>query len=168
MRTRIDRFVEDALVDFRKWYVTADWHGKERDCVNRFALGFLARNIRRGAAISELGQIRIESAVPQPNRYQRAAACKDIVIWGDSLSTTWSDEWIPVNFPRVVMEWKTVRAARPRENFDNHDTTWLRAFTREHPTTFGYLVQAFHGKTDRGVDWAKVARGAVAQSNRRA
>lgn len=168
MRTRIDRFVEDALVDFRDWFIAADWHGKEHDCVNRFAFGFLARSVRRGAAIGELGQIRIECAVPQPTRYKRASACKDLVIWKDSLATAWSEDWSPVNYPRVVMEWKTVRAARPRENFDDHDTRWLRSFTRENPSTLGYLVQAFDGKAGRGVDWAKVARGSVSQANRRA
>lgn len=117
MRTRIDRFVEDALVDFREWYMCTDWHGKERDCVNRFALGFLARSVQRGAAISDIGQIRIECAVPQPKRYCRAAACKDLVVWGDPLATAGSEDWTPVNLPRVVMEWKTVRATRPRENF---------------------------------------------------
>lgn len=168
VRTRIDRFVEDALVEFRDWYVTADWYGKERDCVNRFAFGFLAQRIAPGAAITDLGQIRLECAVPQPARYQRAAACKDLVVWKDSLATTWAGDWIPTNYPRVVMEWKTIRTATPRRAFDDHDTEWLRSFTRENLSSFGYLVQTFDGIGHRSVDWAKVARGSISESNRRA
>jgi|GEM_PF-4066136 len=31
MRTRIDRFVEEALIKFCDWYVNSNWLGKERD-----------------------------------------------------------------------------------------------------------------------------------------
>lgn len=172
MRTRIDRFVEDALLDFAEWYVSTDWRGKERDCVNRFALAFLAQRVRPGAAMSDLSQIRIECAVPQPARYGRKpgrpAACKDLVIWRKPLDTAWTESWEPTNYPRIVMEWKTLRSGNLREGFDPHDEQWLKAFTRENPRSFGYLVQVFDNGVPRRVDWAKVARGTVYPVNRRA
>jgi hypothetical protein len=97
-----------------------------------------------------------------------ALCMQDLVIWKDSDTTAWSTDWSPVNYPCVVMEWKVSRSARPKEAFDDHDTEWLRAFTREYSGTLGYLVQAFHGQGYRGVHWAKVARGAVLPRNRRA
>ena len=106
MRKRIDRFVEDALVDFDEWFVNADWYGKERECVNLFAHGFLSREIQPGAAVEQLTQIRIESAVPQQTEYRRPVAPKDLVIWKDGLTTPWNREWEVSNHPRVVMEWK--------------------------------------------------------------
>ncbi len=171
MRTRIDRFVEDALSDFAEWYASSDWRGKERDCVNQFALVFLAQRVQPGAAISHLGQIRIECAVPQPARYVRKpgrpAACKDLVIWREPLDTAWAGSWEPTNSPRVVMEWKTLRSGNFRDGFDRHDERWLTAFTRENPKSLGYLVQVTDNGATRRVDWAKVARGAVIPVNRR-
>ena len=54
MRKRIDRFIEDALGEFTRWYVDSEWLGKERDCVNMFAMNFLAKAVEPDAAISEL------------------------------------------------------------------------------------------------------------------
>jgi hypothetical protein len=173
-RKRIDRFIEEALLAFTEWYIDADdWYGKERDCVNRFAHGFLGKDVGSNAAIKNVEQIRIECAVPQPRvagkkRYSRIAACKDIVIWRDALSTAWSRDWMPVNFPWVVMEWKTFRKGTPRGEYDAHDIEWLELFTAEKPVSYGYLVQVYAGeKAKRGVSWAKVARGRVQQTNRR-
>ena len=44
MRKRIDRFIEDALGDFTEWYVDSEWLGKERDCVNMFAMNYIAKD----------------------------------------------------------------------------------------------------------------------------
>lgn len=168
MRTRIDRFAEDALIEFAEWFETNTWLGKERDCVNLYAHRFLARRVRKGAAIQDLAQIRIECGVAQPCGYKRPAATKDLVIWQDALSTAWNANWEPVNFPGVVMEWKTKRSGRRAEQFHDHDMAWLKAFTGENPTAFGYLVAVFCGDESRSVNWAKVARGEVQQRNRRA
>ena len=100
MRKRIDRFIEDALIDFRDWYVSSGWLGKERDCVNMFAHNFLTSGIEPGAAISQLGQIRIESAAPQPTDYKNRTAAKDLVIWKNSHDTACipgTDSNFPVN-----------------------------------------------------------------------
>ena len=163
MRRRIDRFIDDSLTEFAKWYVSSDWLGKERDCVNLYAMRYLAGQVEPGAAVEHLSQIRVECAVPQPEGYTRKAATKDLVIWRHPEGTTWDDAWQPVNVPRVVMEWKTRRKARAVLDFDTHDMEWLKGFTNQNPGTFGYLVTVCHRKNDRSIAWAKVSKGVVAE-----
>jgi hypothetical protein len=168
MRTRIDRFIEDALVEFSEWFTVTNWLGKERDCVNLFVHRFLAKRIEAGAAIADMAQIRIEGSVRQPAGYQRIAATKDVVIWDDPLSTVWDEGWEPVHSPHVVMEWKVYRTGSYVPIFNSHDTEWLSSFTRECPKAFGYLVQICYDDDRRTVDWSKVAEGGVRHRNRRA
>ena len=167
MRKRIDRFIEDALVEFKDWYINAEWNGKERDCVNMFAHGFLGRNVQPGAAIQQLTQIRIESAAPQPRGYKKLTASKDLVIWKDELGTVWGKKWQVSNVPWVVMEWKTKRKGKPSHSFNAHDIEWLAGFTNDYPETFGYLVCIYDGPYGRIVDWAKVRQGVISNTNRR-
>jgi len=167
MRKRIDRFIEDALGEFSAWYITAEWLGKERDCVNMFALNFLARAVKPGAAISELGQIRIESPVPQPSGFTKITAAKDLVIWNNSQDTVWDSDWSVSKHPRVVLEWKIKRNGKQPTQFDDHDVQWLSSFTRQFQDTFGYLVRVYDGPSGRSVDWAKVRDGVINKTNKR-
>ncbi|NKI35761.1 hypothetical protein HFP89_11370 [Wenzhouxiangella sp. XN79A] len=167
MRSRLDRFVEDALEDFSHWFLSASWQGKERDCVNLFAHRFLAAQIQPGAAVSDLAQVRIEGAVPQPRACSRQSAPKDLVIWNDALATAWDENWRAAHHPRLVMEWKLSRSGRSPKSFSQHDVSWLTAFTAEYPDTFGYLVRVHAASGVRTVDWAKVRCGAINETNRR-
>ncbi|WP_070988601.1 hypothetical protein [Halofilum ochraceum] len=167
MRKRIDRYVEDALVDFGDWYIDAEWYGKERDCVNMYALGFLARNVQKGVAIEDMAQIRIESPVPQPPGYKSPTAHKDLTVWSDGLSTSWDQNWEVADWPRIVMEWKFKRIGKPPTTFDEHDTGWLRSFTAAFEDTFGYVIRVYDGSRGRVVDWAKITRGILNATNRR-
>ena len=167
MRKRIDRFIEDALCDFANWYVDSGWLGKERDCVNMFAMNFLAKAIEPDAAISELGQIRIESPVPQPKDYSRITAAKDLVIWSNSFDTVWDKEWNAPNHPRAVLEWKIKRKGWPSTQFHAHDIDWLSGFTSEFQDTFGYLIRVYDGPHGRAVNWAKVRGGSINATNKR-
>jgi hypothetical protein len=164
MRIRIDRFIDDALQEFANWYVSSPWLGKERDCVNMYAMKYLTEKVKPGAAINHLSQIRIECAVPQPDGYTSKSATKDLVVWREIHETTWDDTWQPVNVPRVVMEWKTRRRPRSVLDFDTHDMEWLKAFTKQNPSTFGYLVTVCHRREERFVAWAKVSKGIIATS----
>ena len=167
-RKRIDRFLEDALLEFADWYVaTTQWHGKERDCVNAYAHRHLSRRIRKGAAVEDIAQVRIESAAPQPKGFTKLTAPKDLVIWRDGLSTVWDSEWNACDWPWVVMEWKFKRSGKPPTIFDSHDLDWLCGFTAEYEQTFGYLIRVYDGPHGRCVDWAKVARGVLNETNRR-
>lgn len=167
MKKRIDRYVEEALIDFEDWYAVSSWLGKERDCVNMFAMNFLARNIGPESAIKDLAQIRIECPVPQPSGYPRDGASKDLVIWADPLQTTWDSDWKPAQAPKVILEWKTVRTGACPESFHDHDMEWLTRFTREYPDATGYLVSVYHPMDGRRVDWAKVSNGSVSVKNRK-
>ena len=167
MRKRIDRFIEDVLTEFGDWFIAADWIGKERDCVNMFAHGFLSREIKPGAAIHQLTQIRIESASPQPKGYKKLTASKDLVIWKDGLETVWGEKWQVRNYPWVVMEWKIKRKGKPSSRFDAHDVEWLSGFTKDYSGTFGYLVRLYDGVHGRAIDWAKVRQGVIRETNKR-
>jgi hypothetical protein len=167
MRKRIDRYIEDALINFRDWYISSSWLGKEHDCVNIFAHNFLANGIEPGAAISKLGQIRIESAVPQPTGYKNKTARKDLVIWKKSYDTVWDSDWSVSKYPWVVMEWKTKRKGAVPQKFSSHDLDWLSGYTEQHSDTFGYLVRVYGGPRGRSVDWAKVRRGNINGTNKR-
>ena len=167
MRKRIDRFIEDALDEFTRWYVDSAWLGKERDCVNMFAMNFLAKAVKPGAAISELGQIRIESPVPQPKGFSKITAAKDLVIWGNSFETAWDEEWNASHYPKAVLEWKIKRSGRRPDHFHRHDISWLSGFTSDYQNTFGYLIRVYDGPQGRAVDWAKVRGGAINGTNRR-
>jgi hypothetical protein len=166
-RHRIDRFIEEALLSFGAWFESADWHGKERDCVNLFALGFLARDIGPPAPIRELTQIRIECPVPQPAHFSRPSAAKDLVIWKDGHQTTWAQDWSPRHFPWVVMEWKWKSRGRPDTEFDAHDLDWLTGFTKASPKSLGYLVRVYDGPHGRSLHWAKVRQGLLKATGRR-
>jgi hypothetical protein len=167
MRKRIDRFIEDALGEFGDWYVNSDWLGKERDFVNMLALNFLAKSVQPGAAITELGQIRIESPAPQPPGFAKITAAKDLVIWNNSQDTVWDKNWNASKYPRVVLEWKIKRTGKPPKMFDNHDVVWLSGFTGQYQDTFGYLIRVYDGPQGRSVDWAKVRDGVINDTNRR-
>lgn len=164
MRKRIDRYVHEALQEFAKWYVESDWLGKERDCVNLFALDFLTRGISKDSPIKDLRQIRIEGNVPQPQdrkEYPRPSAAKDLVIWKGPLETTWDENWKPVNVPKAVIEWKTRKKGNLRENFDEHDKKWMEDFTKDFKAAFGFLVSTHATTKQRSCRWAIVRDGVV-------
>ena len=150
MRKRIDRFIEDSLVDFNCWFKDAEWVGKERDAVNLFTMGFLAKGVQLGAAIYDLRQIRIEApAFHLAEQRKNKAVVKDLVIWKDPLTTTWDSDYNAVNAPWVIIEWKFKRKGKKPKWFDDYDTDWLTDFTRQNPGTFAYLVQLYAGKEGR-------------------
>lgn len=166
MRKRMDRFIHDALQDFADWYVAdpSAWLGKERDCVNTFALQYLIKKIDSTSAIKDVGQIRIECAVMQPSKsgkFIRPSATKDLVVWSKPSDTTWGVDWKPVNAPRAIMEWKTSRSGGGAEDFDVHDVEWLTAFTEEYPKTIGFLVSTHATKSVRRCTWAMVRCGII-------
>lgn len=166
-RRRIDRFIEEALLRFGDWYERYEWRGKEHDCVNLFAHGYLAQGVGPEAPIKDLTQIRIESAVRQPDGFANRSARKDLVIWRDGLANAWSDDWTAVHDPWVVMEWKWKSHGRPDPTFNSHDLDWLEGFTERAQQSLGYLVQVYDGRHGRLVRWAKVRHGKLQAKNRR-
>ena len=159
IRQRIDRYIEESLQYFAGWLIDSDWVGKERDCINRFATGFLQPGIAPHAAISDYGQVRIENAVPQIAPSNRNAVTKDLVIWKSSEEVTWDSEWNAVNLPRAIMEWKLRRTVSDKWPYDAYDTSWLKRFTKKYPTVFGYAVTVDINKIGRAVYYQQMRSG---------
>ena len=132
-----------------------------------FAMNFLANSAEPGAAISKLGQIRIESPVPQPSGFSKISAPKDLVVWNNSFETSWDNNWNAIKYPGVVLEWKMKRTGEPPEQFDSHDVTWLSGFTEQFHNTYGYLIRVYCGPHGRAIDWAKVRQGVISGINKR-
>jgi hypothetical protein len=165
-RRRIDRFLDEALEEFGTWLGANDWWGKEWDCVNLFVHKFLFERIEPGAAIECPTQVSIESAVKQPPGYTKPTSRKDVVIWPEREQTLWSPDGEPVNTPRVVMEWKTYRSRKPKDEFFPYDEEWIKRFTTENPKTFGYVVSVILAGDVRVVSWRLARRGQFGKPRR--
>jgi hypothetical protein len=127
----IETTLREALIAYATDLNTcAPWYGKENDCVNRFALGFL---LPRGTAASVLRhptQLGIEVGVPQPPGIgSKAAARKDLVIWPEPWMSCWDSAGKPVARPVAILEWKVVHGRRLARG-TSHDRDWLAAFAR--------------------------------------
>lgn len=122
------------------------WLAKEHDCVNRFVFRHLAKQVRPGAVLHHLGQLRIEGAAPQPPGIGRkVAARKDLVLWADPDATCFADphgdgRWQAPHRPLAIIEWKADLRARRPPCLDSHDLEWLGAAARHWPGFVGYAV----------------------------
>ena len=132
--------LRDALREFAAHLDSEPWVGKEHDCVNRFAHGYLIPRCQAGSLLHHPTQIGIEVGVAQPPGIGiKAAARKDLVIWPRPWMSCYDNTWRPVHYPTVVMEWKTLREGF-RFSGTAHDHAWLTAFTRSRPETLGLSI----------------------------
>ena len=127
--------------------------------MNLIAHKFLFEHIGPGAAIECPTQVSIESSVGQPRGYTTKTSRKDVVIWSKPEQTAWSPEGELVHTPRVVMEWKTYRNRKVKDEFFPYDEKWIRRFTRENPRAFGYVVSVILTKSERAVRWESARKG---------
>jgi len=136
----LETAIRQALTAFAADLGSCGWHGKENDCVNRFAHGFLLPPCGESSWLRHPTQIGIEVGVPQPPGVAtKASARKDLVIWPEPWMSCWDAQWAPVNQPAAIMEWKVVRgpaAGRGRA----HDHRWLAAFAKWQPDFVGFSV----------------------------
>ena len=134
-----DSLLKEAFSSFGEDLAASGWRGKENDCVNRFALGHLLP--RCGTSVlRHPTQIGIEVGVPQPPGVGiKGAARKDLVIWPEPWMSTWSEAWLPIHLPAVVMEWKLCHAAKPLIGL-RHCTDWVRSFAEWQPRALGLTV----------------------------
>jgi hypothetical protein len=65
---QLDRLLAESLGQFVKEIKRNNWQGKERDCVNRFAMGYLVPACSDHHFLKHPTQIGIEMAVGKPRR----------------------------------------------------------------------------------------------------
>lgn len=154
LRAEFKRFV----ADIRK----TKWHGKERDCVHRFAMGYLVEACGPHHFLKHPTQIGIEMAVAKPPRVgARPTAPKDLVIWQEKWPKIWSQRWEALLTPLAVIEWKVSRG-RLGGKGASHDEKWLRNFTKSKPESVGYSVNLRFGIPTRhcGIQVSRFFQGA--------
>jgi hypothetical protein len=134
---QIDALIRDALKEFIEDLGTCRWRGKEHDCVNRFAHGFLLPRCVPSCFLHHPTQICIEVGVAQPPGIgSGGAARKDLVIWAEPWMSCWNEKWEPVNCPVVVMEWKVALPGK-KLRFNRHDRQWLKGFAETNSGAVG-------------------------------
>ena len=137
---QLDQLLRDALPQFIAKIEQDDWQGKERDCVNRFAMGYLVPACGKHPFLQHPTQIGVEMSVRQPSRVgARPTAPKDLVIWRERWPRLWDDEEKAVLAPLAVLEWKVSRGAKGGRD-TTHDTKWLRGFAKSNPKSVGYSI----------------------------
>ncbi len=139
--TNLDRLIGRTLVRFENWLLSSDWHGRENECVNLFAHGFLFKEIGVGKPIEDFTQIGIEASVPQPKGVGvKAAVRKDLVIWDKARETAFNADWTPVYSPISIIEWKARRKPKHATLLDSHDVRWLSQMSLQNHNSLGYAV----------------------------
>ena len=133
--------MEKALKGLSLFLEQGSWRGKENDCVNLFALRFLAKRVR------PLDRIGIEVGVPQlGGKGRKQAVRKDLVIWNHGGQTTWDRSWKAKAVPQAILEWKVKRGASAKAAISARDRAWLAGFKRKHHGFLGVCVTVAYGK----------------------
>jgi len=158
--TNLDRLIGRTLVQFENWLISSHWHGRENECVNLFAHGFLFKEIGLGQPIQDYTQVGIEVGVPQPKGIgKKAAARKDLVIWGKPNQTAFNTDWKPIHFPVSILEWKTRRKAKRNAILDSRDIRWLTQMSQQNDFFIGYAVTVDFTNATRRLHTARFFRG---------
>ncbi len=140
--TTLDEILHAAFADFYEALSKpgTGWFAKERDCVNRFAMAHLVPACTPGCVLHHPAQIGIEIGVKQPDGIgTRPASPKDLVIWEEPYSTSWSSAMLPMRAPLAILEWKSQRPEKAKQKTDD-DREWLCKFTEQNPNRLGYSV----------------------------
>ncbi|HVU26129.1 MAG TPA: hypothetical protein VHG71_00065 [Verrucomicrobiae bacterium] len=158
--TNLDCLIGRTLAKFENWLISSDWRGRENECVNLFAHGFLFKEIGIGKFIEDFTQVGIEVSVPQPKGIgTKAAARKDLVIWNEPRETTFNADWSPVRFPISIIEWKARRKPKSSALLDSHDIRWLNQMSLQNQNFLGYAVAVDFTNLTRRVFAARLFQG---------
>lgn len=158
--TALSDVIRQTLTDFEEWLVTTAWRGKEADCVNAYAHGFLLP-----AAVERVDGfdpmcLGIEVGVPQaPGHGKNKAVRRDLLVWREPGQTTWDASWNAVELPAVIIEWKARRKGRAK--LDSYDLEWLRKVSAEHADFTGWAVTVDFTGEQAGLLVARVEGGEV-------
>jgi hypothetical protein len=139
---QLDHLLTTAFPQFIADINEDGWQGKERDCVNRFAMGYLidACIKQKCRFLKHPTQITIEMPIGKPRGVGiKKSLSKDLVIWREPWTTCWDKDWRPTFKPLAVIEWKVRRGSKGGKK-GNHEKAWLQAFARSNPKSVGYAV----------------------------
>lgn len=165
----LDVLLASSLSLFETWLLKERWRGKEHDCVNLFAHGFLFPHIKTGAAIEDFTQVAIEVPVPQAPGYGiKQAVTKDLVIWPSPRFITWDEEWRAVLPPMAVMEWKCRRKRSGHPPLHQPDIEWLKHYSRHFPNCTGYAVTVNFRSDERRIWMARIRAEGIREDFHRA
>ena len=160
----LDGFLGRALLEYEQWLLETEWRGKEHDCVNLFAHGFLFPKIQPGAAVDHFTRVGIEIGVPQPAGLGiKPATRKDLVIWEKPHSVTWDEKWKASQCPQAIVEWKARRKTRRGALMDERDLNWLRRYSLHYPKFVGYAVTVDFTAPNRRLASARIEGGTVTE-----
>ena len=132
----LDALIRESLVELASFIATKRWHGREREAVSLYVLGFLISKCRPNGPLIHPTQVGVDVAVlQQPGPQRKKVVCKDVVIWPDEAGTCWDDSGQPTRHPLAILEWK----ARTEKSSD-YDEKWLRDFSMNLPNFVGYAI----------------------------
>ena len=57
------------------------------------------------------------------------------------------------------MEWKVYRNHLPKRTFDRHDEKWIKSYTEDQVSSFGYVVSVDFASDEPAVYWKQARRG---------
>ncbi len=136
----LDTLLRRAFIGFAEDIRKDRWYGKERDCIQRFAMGYLVDACGTHHFLQHPTQVGIEMPVAKPSEVgKRRSAPKDLVVWHEKWPKVWDSQWNPSLTPLAVIEWKVSRGKKGGENKD-HDAKWLGSFTSDKQSSVGYSV----------------------------
>ncbi len=137
----IDSTIRIALTNFAEDLRGRSWWGRENECVNRFAFGYLFPLAAPGSEFFSVRQLGIEVAVPQlqvdEGKQRKELVRKDLVIWPEEDMNCWegSGERNPANVPLSVLEWKANKTS-----IYDADRQWLKQASKDWPQFWGFAI----------------------------
>lgn len=142
----LDRLLRTAFQRFVTGIRRTEWHGKEHDCVQRFAMGYLVNACGEHHFLQHASQIGIEMAIAKPPTVGiKKTVPKDLVIWSEPWPKVWDSNWNACLTPLAVIEWKVSRGKLGGDGVA-HDRKWLKDFAKANPESVGYSVTMQFGK----------------------
>ena len=141
MGTGLDKLLREALTEFTKDVFATGWHGREREAISMFVLGYLINQVQPESLLQDPTQIGIEVAVPSHKKLNpKGRVNKDLVIWPVGGMTLWDAKWKETNTPLAVLEWKVYRNIHRTAGLASVDLEWLIRWTKAFPKVIGYAV----------------------------
>jgi hypothetical protein len=163
-RNNITVDIDTALVRFGEWLVSEGWHGKEHDCVNAFAHGFLMDRINNAGLLFHPAQICIECGLRQPDGFERSHARRDLVVWKKPFHNTWILDGDNECQPLAFMEWKTKFKKRlPKAIFYPHDEEWVAKYTAAHEDVVGWVAAVYFLPAGPTIFWKRARKGVFSE-----